>query len=202
MPHDAERIIFGFASSIRVASSFEREAAEDDRVNRAEPRAGEHREDRFGHARHVDDDAVALLEAERAQRAGEPRHFVAQLGVGERPDDAGDRAVVDDRALLAAAALDVAIDARCSRCSASPPANHRTNGRAAIVEHAVPSPAPGNALGRLGPERLPDPRGSVDTRGVVAGAHRSVDRSSRFVRMRTFRFAASVRPRMIVQTSS
>ena len=42
-----------------------REAAEDHRVHRADPGAGEHRHQRLGHHRHVDDDPVALLHAAR-----------------------------------------------------------------------------------------------------------------------------------------
>src|SRR5258706_15677985 len=78
------------------------EAAEDDRVNRSKARAGEHREDRFGNSRHVDEYAIALLQAKRLQRSGKSRHFVAELGVRKRLDDAGDRAVVNDCALLTA----------------------------------------------------------------------------------------------------
>ena len=39
-------------------------AAEDDGMHGAEPGAGEHRKNRLRHHRHVDDDAVALLDAE------------------------------------------------------------------------------------------------------------------------------------------
>ena len=56
-------------SSMRVASSFGREAAEHDRMDRADARAGEHREQRLGHHRHVEDDAVALGDAESCSMA-------------------------------------------------------------------------------------------------------------------------------------
>jgi hypothetical protein len=42
------------------------EATEDHRVDRAEPGTGEHRDDRLGHHRHVQDDPVALVHAEPA----------------------------------------------------------------------------------------------------------------------------------------
>ena len=42
------------------------EPAEHHRVHRPQPGAGEHRDDGLGHHRHVDDDAVALLDPERA----------------------------------------------------------------------------------------------------------------------------------------
>jgi hypothetical protein len=57
-------ITLGWQSSMRTASSLRGEAAEDDRMDRAEPRAGQHRLQRLGHHRHVDDrDAVALFDA-------------------------------------------------------------------------------------------------------------------------------------------
>ena len=43
-----------------------REAAEHHRMNRADARAGEHRDHRLRHHRHVEDDAVALGDAEVA----------------------------------------------------------------------------------------------------------------------------------------
>ena len=60
-----------------------REAAEDDRVNRADPGAREHRDHRLGHHRHVDDDAVARLDALGSEHARETRDGIAQLAVGE-----------------------------------------------------------------------------------------------------------------------
>ena len=58
------------------------EAAEDDRVDRPEPGAGQHGHHRLGHHRHVDHDPVAPSHAEGAQHPGEARHLVAQLPVG------------------------------------------------------------------------------------------------------------------------
>ena len=58
------------------------EPAEHHRMHRAEPCAREHRDHRLGHHRHVDDDAVALADAQPAQRAGEARGLVQQLAVG------------------------------------------------------------------------------------------------------------------------
>ena len=56
-----------------------REPAEHHRVHRAQPRAGQHRDDGLGHHRHVDDDAIALLDALVPQDARELRHLVSQL---------------------------------------------------------------------------------------------------------------------------
>ena len=55
------------------------ETAEDHRVDGPQPRAGQHGDQRLGDHRHVDDDPVALLDAERRQRPGEARDLVAQL---------------------------------------------------------------------------------------------------------------------------
>jgi hypothetical protein len=66
------------------------EPAEDDRVDRAQPRAGQHRLQRLGHHRHVDDDAVALLDALGLQRPGERGDAVLQLGIGDLVLRAGD----------------------------------------------------------------------------------------------------------------
>jgi hypothetical protein len=50
--------------------------AKDDRVDGAQPRAGQHRLQRLGDHRHVDDDAVALFDALGAQGAGQRRDAV------------------------------------------------------------------------------------------------------------------------------
>src|SRR6185436_20296183 len=52
------------------------------RPDRADAGRGEHRDDGAGKIGHVRGDAVARLDAGRAQRLREPRHFVVQLGVG------------------------------------------------------------------------------------------------------------------------
>ena len=85
MPHDAETMTFGRASSMRAASSSRREPAEHDGVNRAEARATRASHHRLRHARHVDDDAVALADAERRSAPGHARDLVAKLAVGEGP---------------------------------------------------------------------------------------------------------------------
>ena len=78
-----------------------REAAEHHRVNRADAVAGVHRDDDLGHQRHVDDDAVAVLHALRAQRVGEAAHFGVQLAVAQAARVAR-LALEDDGGLVAA----------------------------------------------------------------------------------------------------
>ena len=67
-------------------------------AHRADPRAREHRERQLGHHRHEDRDAVALLDAARAQRRRDLLHFIERLGVRvlrrlRRADARGRRAV-------------------------------------------------------------------------------------------------------------
>ena len=81
---------------------FRREAAEDHRMHRADARAGQHRHRRVGHHRHVDGDAVALLDALRLEHIGEAADPLVQLRVGDLGVGAGRVALPDDRRLVAA----------------------------------------------------------------------------------------------------
>ena len=60
------------------------EAAEDDRVRSAEPRAGEHRDRELGDHAHVDRDLRPLADAELLEHVRHPDDLGQQLGVGER----------------------------------------------------------------------------------------------------------------------
>ncbi len=93
-----------------VDDRVRREATEDARVGRADPRAGEHGDRQLGDHRHVDADPVAALDAEGAQHVGEPAHLVVQLGVGDRAGVAGlALPVVGD--LVAEPGVEVAVEA-------------------------------------------------------------------------------------------
>ena len=59
------------------------EAAEHDVVRRADPGAGEHRDDDLRDHRQEDPDDVALLDPEILQRVGELLHVTVELGIGE-----------------------------------------------------------------------------------------------------------------------
>ena len=59
------------ASLMRSRSDFGAETAEDDAVNGADARAGEHRDRELGHERHVNRHAIALPDAERLEDVGE-----------------------------------------------------------------------------------------------------------------------------------
>ena len=80
-PADAETISLRPGVVDTRGELTRREAAEHHRVNRADARAGEHRNHRFRHHRHVNNDAIALADAEVAQRRRRARHLVAQLAI-------------------------------------------------------------------------------------------------------------------------
>ena len=60
-----------------------REAAEDDGMDRSDPRTRQHGHYRFRDHRHVDDHSVAALDAVFEQHAGKLRDLIAQLPIGE-----------------------------------------------------------------------------------------------------------------------
>ena len=81
------------------------------------------------------------------------RHLIAQRAIGEALLAVGDGRIVDQRRLLGAAALDVAIERVVAgvELGAGEPAIER---RVRRVEHLVPAPGPIDRLGLLGPEPL------------------------------------------------
>ena len=93
-----------------AAERLGREAAEDDRVRRADPGAGQHRDRQLGDHRHVDGDPVAGRDAQLEQGVGGLADLALEVGVGDRPGVArlADPVVRD---LVAEAALDVPVDA-------------------------------------------------------------------------------------------
>ena len=143
------------------------EAAEHDRMHSTDPRAAEHRDQGFRHHRHVDDDPVAVADALPAQHPGEARDLALQLPERQRPDRIRDRAVVDDRDLRAAPALDVAVDRVPAgvEAAAREPAIER---RPAVVEDPVPAPVPLEGFRSLGPEAIRIVAGARVARLIVA----------------------------------
>ena len=75
---------FGPGVVVAVGDRLGAEPAEDDRVHRPQPRAGQHGDRQFGHHRHVQRDAVPLLDAQPLQHVGEPADFAVQFAVGQR----------------------------------------------------------------------------------------------------------------------
>jgi hypothetical protein len=74
-----------------------RKAGEDDRMNRAQPRAGEHRVGGFRNHRKINGDAVAFLHAVRFQHVGETADLAMQLRIGDVAQLRGIVALPDDR---------------------------------------------------------------------------------------------------------
>ena len=85
-------------------------AAEHHRMHRADARAGEHAEHGLRDHRHVEHDAVALLDAEVAQQRRQHLHLGEQEIVGDDAFDSCERRIVDDRRLRTAAAHHMAVD--------------------------------------------------------------------------------------------
>ena len=86
------------------------EAAEDHGMHGTEARAGEHRDRGFRNHRRVDDDAVALGDALLGESSGEPSDEIAKFSVSEGFDLRGNRTVVNQCGLIAAAAFYVEVE--------------------------------------------------------------------------------------------
>ena len=142
------------------------EPAEHDRVRRADPGAGEHRDRQLRDHRHVDRDPVALRDARaRAARWRPSELSRMQVRVGQRPGVAGlaDPVVGD---LVAEARLDVPVDAVVGDVELA--AGEPLRERQIPLERRVERLRPGQPLARLrGPERL-----VVGLRLVVQGGRR------------------------------
>ena len=79
-----------------------RKAAEHHRVHRADARAGEHRDCRFGNHRHIDGDAVALRHAETFQQVRGFANLLVQLAIADRFGFVRIVAFPEDRGFVAA----------------------------------------------------------------------------------------------------
>jgi len=140
------------------------ETAEDDRVDRPDPRAREHPDDRLGDHRHVDDDPIAFGDTGADQRAGEPAHVGQQRGIRQGSFRVGDGRVVVDGDLVTASGCDVAVDgveAGIEGGPGEPPVERWV----AVVEHPRRRGDPVDPPGGLRPERL----GVVHAECVAAG---------------------------------
>ena len=175
MPHEADRIDARPGVVDAGRQLVRRKPAEHHRMHRADPGAGQHRDRRLRHHRHVDQHAVALADPEPGEHAGDPRRPVAQLAIGEALDRAGDRAVPDQRDALAASGRDMAVERVPAGVEprAGEPAVER---RPAVVEHPVPAPLPIDRLRRLGPEFLGPLQRAAIGLGIARHRHRSLER--------------------------
>ena len=128
------------------------EAAEDDRVRRADAGAGEHGDGQLRDHGHVDGDAVAGADAQLLERVGGLLDLAVQVGVGERPRVAGlaDPVVGD---LVAEAGVDVAVEAVVATLSL-PPSNQRAKGGSQSRVRAERLHPAQLLAGQVGPEAL------------------------------------------------
>ena len=67
-----------------IAQRRRAETGVDDRVDRADPRAGQHRDDPLDRQRHVDDDAISVPDSVGAKRVCEPADPLQQRAVRDR----------------------------------------------------------------------------------------------------------------------
>ena len=129
-----------------------REAAEDDRVGRPDPGAGQHRDRQLRDHRHVDRDPVAGLDAQLLERVGRLADLAQEVAEGQRPGVArlADPVVGD---LVAETALDVAVDAVVGdvELAAGEPLRERQLPFERLVERLRPADP---LAGSLRPERL------------------------------------------------
>src|SRR4051812_22689293 len=79
-------------------------------MHSADARARKHADQRLRYHRHIDDDAVTLLDAEIAQDSAEHLHLGPQTVVGDDALLAGEWGIVNDRRLRATAAHHVTVD--------------------------------------------------------------------------------------------
>ncbi len=117
----------------------------------ADARAGEHGDHRFRHHRHVKNDAVALADAEIAQHAAEHLGLGQEPMIGDGPFLVRERRVIDDRGLLAAAGIDMAVDGietRVADASHEPAAVNAGRG----VEHRFGLFKPVDVVRRFAPK--------------------------------------------------
>src|SRR5215212_990215 len=128
-------------------------------MHSTQPRARQHRDHGLGNHRHVDDHSVALGHSEDAQNTCESRCRIEQFAICVGPLRAGHGRVVDQRRLLAAAILDVAVQRVGAgvQLAVGIPA---IEGRIGVVEDALRLAGPGHRPRGFGPER----RGVRDAR--------------------------------------
>ncbi len=154
---------FGFGVVDALAQRFGGKTTEDDAVGRANFGAGEHGDGQFGHHAHVNGNAIALGDAERAQSVGEAIDFALEHAVGEHARIAG-LAFPDDGGFVTAAGMRVAIDAvvRDVQLAAGEPFRPRS----IPLEHIFPRLKPVEVPGLGGPEGLGIARGALVNLGV------------------------------------
>ena len=118
-------------------------------VNCANAHRCQHQDDGFGTGRHVDREAIALIDAHAAQCRRHPLHFVKQLGISE---DALLAAFIeiDQSRVPAPAALHVIVEGIVGEIRLR--ADEPLEGRRSPVQHSVPLAKPRQLVRRASPK--------------------------------------------------
>jgi len=127
------------------------ESREHDQDDDADADRAEHQNDRFGRCRHVDGDAVAPLDAHRAESRADALDLAVEVSVGQ---GAALAALVlrDQRDARSASRRDVVVNAVVGKIRE--PTRVPAKGRRLPVENALPLLEPGHLLGGAAPEAL------------------------------------------------
>ncbi len=130
-----------------------RKPAKNDRVDRTNPGAGQHGNQRFRHHGHVNDHPIAGGHSACGQCSGQGCHLLLELRIGGFGFRAGDRTVMDNRNLITATAFHMPVDrvpARVDLCVGEPFVK-----AVAVVEKGLPGGFnPVNRFGLLEPVSL------------------------------------------------
>src|ERR1700677_1142231 len=124
-------------------------------MNRADPRAGQHRIGGLRDHRKIDRDAVALLDVAGAQDVGEFADFVVQLAIADVLRLRGTVALPDDRGLVAAL-VEMPVDAIPGDVEDAvlEPFDRNVAGRERRILDLAERLDPADALGLFGPESV------------------------------------------------
>ena len=101
-----------FRTAVRQAilDALAAESTKDNRVNRSNAGAGQHRDDSLRNKRHVDQNAVALFDAIALEDISENADFAVELVIGQRAALTG-FAFPNDSRLVAARSIEMAVEA-------------------------------------------------------------------------------------------
>jgi len=130
-----------------------RESAKHDRVHHPQPGTSKHRDDGFGHHRHIDDRGVTFGCAQSSKGAGKAAHHVEQLTIAIALLGSRNRTVVDEGNMVTTATRHMTIDsvvARVQQPIREPPIERRRR----IIKHDRRLHQPIDALSCPSPEHL------------------------------------------------
>ena len=140
---------FRLSIVIAVRNRFGAEAAEDDRVDRPDPSAGQHRDRQLRDHRHVQRHAVAGLHSEFLQNIRELANFAMQILISQHARVAR-FALPDDRSLVLVGAEQMPVEAVVRQIEFATDKPFRVRHRS--VEHLVPLLEPVEIRGHVPPE--------------------------------------------------